>query len=84
MFYGLAQTVNFIVFGILFYVGTIFIRDYGVKLVDVFTAIYAIFFAGVTIGNNMTFLPDINEAKLAAAHIFSILDQEDERQLQTR
>lgn len=39
-FFGLAQVINFIVFGILFYIGTIFMRDYGVSLLDVFTAIY--------------------------------------------
>lgn len=58
-FFGLAQVINFIVFGVLFYIGTIFMRDYGVSLLDVFTAIYEIFFAGITIGNNSNFLPDI-------------------------
>ncbi len=35
-------------------------RDYGVSLLDVFTAVYSIFFAGVTIGNNSHFIPDID------------------------
>jgi len=48
------------VFGILFYVGTIFIRDNGVDLLDVFTAVYAVFFSGVSLGNNSHFMPDIN------------------------
>lgn len=59
-------------------------RDFGVSLLDVFTAVYSIFFAGITIGNNSNFLPDINEAKLSASHIFLILDDEDELQLQVR
>jgi hypothetical protein len=29
-------------------------------------------------------LPDMNEAKIAAAHIFDILDDEDELQIQSR
>ena len=77
-FFGLSQVVNFVTFGILFFVGTIFMRDYGVSLLDVFTAVYCIFFAGITIGNNSNFMPDINEAKLSASHIFEILDHEDE------
>jgi hypothetical protein len=59
-FFGLSQIITYITFGILFYIGTIFIRDYGASLVNVFTAVYSIFFAGVTIGNNSNFLPDMN------------------------
>lgn len=73
-FFGLSQVVNFVVFGLQFYIGTIFMRDYGVSLLDVFTAVYSIFFAGVTIGNNSHFIPDMDEAKLSASHIFQILD----------
>ncbi len=69
-FFGLSQVVNFIVFGLLFFIGTLFMRSYGVSLLDVFVAVYEIFFAGITIGNNSSFLPDINEAKLSASHIF--------------
>ena len=58
-FFGMSQAITFLVFGILFYVGTIFIRDNGVNLLSVFTAIYSIFFAGITLGNNSHFLPDI-------------------------
>ena len=80
----MAQVVNFISFGFMFFIGTVFMRDYGVDLLDVFTVVYVILFAGLTIGNNSNFIPDINEAKLAASHIFEILDAEDENQLQSR
>lgn len=39
-FFGLSQIMTFIVFGVLFYIGTIFMREYGVTLLDVFTAVY--------------------------------------------
>lgn len=39
-FFGLSQVMTFLVFGILFYIGTIFVRDYGATLLDIFTAIY--------------------------------------------
>jgi ABC-type multidrug transport system fused ATPase/permease subunit len=76
-FFGISQILNFIVFGLLFYIGTLFMKNSGVSLLDVFTAVYLIFFAGITIGNNSHFIPDIDEAKLAASHIFEILDSED-------
>ena len=59
-FFGLAQIAIYIAFGVLFYIGTVFMREYGVTLLHVFTAIYEIFFAARTIGNNAHFLPDIN------------------------
>lgn len=59
-FFGLSQVLNFIVFGFMFFIGTIFMRDAGVAILDVFTAVYEIFFAGITLGNNSSFLPDIN------------------------
>jgi len=59
-FFGLSQVMTFFVFGILFYIGTIFMRDCGVTLLAVFTAVYEIFFAGVTVGNNSHFIPDMN------------------------
>lgn len=83
-FFGLSQVTTFITFGILFYIGTIFIRNYGVSHLDVLTAVFEVFFAGITIGNNSHFIPDMNEAKISAAHIFSILDSEDEGQIQKR
>lgn len=39
-FFGLSQIITYITFGILFYIGTIFMRNYGVTLLDVFTAVY--------------------------------------------
>lgn len=42
----------FAVYAILFYVGALFHRDYGVKSVDMFTAIFAVMYAGFGAGNN--------------------------------
>ena len=53
----------FIIFGLIFFLGTVFIRDAGVSVADVFTAIYAIVFGAMTVGNNAHFLPDIASAK---------------------
>jgi hypothetical protein len=60
----------FIIFALIFFIGTIFIRDAGVTITDVFTAIYAITFSAMTAGNNSHFLPDIGAAKNSAANLF--------------
>ena len=82
--YGLSQFVMFIVVSLIFYLGAIFIRDNNLKIADVFTAIYSIMFAGMTAGNNSHFMPDVNNAKKAAANLFEIIDGEDEDQLQIK
>ena len=62
----------FIVFALIFFLGTVFIRDNdGVVTIEgVFTAIYAIVFGAMTVGNNAHFLPDIAAAKEAASSLF--------------
>jgi ABC-type multidrug transport system fused ATPase/permease subunit len=54
----------------------------GLQIADVFTAIYAIMFSGMTAGNNAHFMPDIAEGKKSAASLFEIQDSNDEDQLQ--
>jgi ATP-binding cassette subfamily B (MDR/TAP) protein 1 len=78
LLFGFSQIVMFIIFALIFYIGTIFIRDNpGVTVNDVFTAIYAITFSAMTVGNNAHFLPDMASGKNAAASLFEILDSED-------
>lgn len=48
-----------------------------------FTAIYAIMFAGMTAGNNAHFMPDTASCKNSAANLFQIQDSQDEDQMQT-
>jgi hypothetical protein len=49
----------FVVFGLIFFLGTVFKRDNNLEIDQVFTAIYGIFFSAMTVGNNSHFLPDI-------------------------
>jgi ATP-binding cassette subfamily B (MDR/TAP) protein 1 len=70
LLFGFSQIVMFVIFALIFYIGTLFIRDAGATLTDVFTAIYAITFSAMTAGNNSHFLPDIGAAKNAAANLF--------------
>ena len=83
LFYGLSQIVLFVIFGLLFFLGALFVRDNeSVEIDDMFTAIYAIMFAGMTAGNNSHFIPDAAACNNSAANIFQIQDSLDEDQMQ--
>ena len=81
-FFGLSQFILFLVFGLIFYLGIVFMFRNNLQIADVFTAIYAIVFSGMTAGNSVHFLPDIDNSKRAAASLFEIQDSKDEDQLQ--
>jgi len=68
----------FIVFGLVLYLGAIFVRDNeSAKLLDMFTAVYAILFSSIVAGNNFYLAPDAAACQSAAANIFHILDSVD-------
>ena len=83
--YGFSQIIMFTIFGVLFFVGALFVRDHkNVEIDDMFTAIYAIIFAGMTAGNNAHFMPDAAACSNAAANLFEIQDSVDEEQQQEK
>jgi ATP-binding cassette subfamily B (MDR/TAP) protein 1 len=76
--YGISKFTMFLVFALVFYTGALFVRDDGVNFGDVFTAIFAIMFAAIRVGNNSQFMPDVAASKNSAASLFEIIDGEDE------
>lgn len=80
--YGITQLSMFFIFGLIFYLGILFMERHGLSQNNVFVAIFAILFSGMTAGNNGHFMPDVAAAKTSAANIFEILDDKDEDQLQ--
>ena len=68
----------YLIFGLLFFLGALFVRDNeSVTVESMFTAIYAVMFAGMTAGNNAHFMPDAAACNSAAAKIFLIQDSTD-------
>lgn len=57
--YGLSQFFIFFSFAMLFWFGSLVIRDHNVSVENIFVAIFAIVWSGWTAGNNFFFLPDI-------------------------
>lgn len=71
----------FLVYAVMFYVGAIIYREHDdVDVMDMYTAIFALMYAGFGAGNNNQFMTDVGAAMNAAKNIFKILDAEDEVQ----
>lgn len=47
---------------LIYYIGAIFVEEFNIKIVDLFTAIYAIMFSGVQVGCNIGFIGQISGA----------------------
>lgn len=78
IFFGLSQIVMFTIFGLLFYLGALFVRDNkDADIEGMFTAVYGIMFAGMTAGNNAHFMPDTAACHNSAANLFEIQDSTD-------
>lgn len=82
--FGFSQVTSNLIFVIAYFVGAVFFHDSNLKLENVFIAIYSVIYASITAGNNTLFMPDLAAAKQSAANIFTILDSEDEDQLQIK
>lgn len=83
--YGLSQLILEFTFGVLFYFGALIMRDNpDVSLLNIFYAIMAITWAGWYAGNTFYFMPDVLSGNESAKGLFSILEEEDEDQLQVK
>jgi hypothetical protein len=69
-FHGFGQFLMYMMIGLSFYIGSLFIKNANVSLSNMFTAIFAIIWAAFTIGNNSHIMPDVAEAKASAAYLF--------------
>lgn len=71
--FGVAQAAMSCVSALIFYLGAIFIRDYQLGVLNIYTAIYAIMFASISAGGNLGFVNNIADSKVALANIMKIL-----------
>jgi hypothetical protein len=68
--FGLGQTLISCLLSLIFYFGALMIQHHIVTVLNLYTAIYAIMFAGVQAGGNMLFVAKLSVAKNAAYHYF--------------
>lgn len=79
---GMGKAMIMIVEGVIFYLAAlVFQQGMVTSSRDVFTAVNAIIFAAIGVGQNTQFMPDMAKAKSSGAGIFDILETKDEEQL---
>lgn len=71
--FGIGQTLISCLLALIFFIGALLIKAKAVEVVDVYTAIYAIMFAGVQAGGNLFFLTKLSVAKFGTCKYFELL-----------
>lgn len=77
IFFGLSYMLFFIVTAVIFYLASIFTTRNNLDLQDVFATVFIVIFAGISTGNAINYVPDIEATKEATRHVFSIIDSQD-------
>ena len=70
LMYGITQIAMFFIFGLVFYLGMVFLERHGLTSGNVFVAIFAVLFSGMTARYNGHFMPDVAASESSAAIIF--------------
>mmetsp|Transcript_18841 Transcript_18841/g.32183 ORF Transcript_18841/g.32183 Transcript_18841/m.32183 type:complete len:562 (-) Transcript_18841:652-2337(-) len=73
--FGYSVCVRFIYIGIIFYIGSEFIKIYNLNSQDVYQSINILFTAALGAGFAMSQVPSATQAKESAKKIFSIIDE---------
>lgn len=84
LIFGLSFFVLFMVYGLIFYLSSIFIRDNSLEITSAFSAVFLVLFSGIIAGNNVKNIPDLSLLKVTADKLFALIDLEDEDQAQKR
>ena len=71
--FGIGQSLISCLLALIFYVGSLLIKEGQGDVLDIFTAIFAVMFAGVQAGGNLYFLSKLAAAKYAACNYFEII-----------
>ena len=71
--FGVGQTLISCLLALIFYFAALLIQAERVTVIQAYTAIYAVMFAGVQAGGNMFFLSKLSAAKYAACNYFETI-----------
>jgi ATP-binding cassette subfamily B (MDR/TAP) protein 1 len=66
------------------YIGILILINDGASIINIMTPAFSFYLMALALSKNISFLPDAQGAKIAAVNIFSILDGEDEEQVQVK
>ena len=70
---GIGQSLISCLLALIFYIGSLLISQGQGDVLDIFTAIFAVMFAGVQTGGNMFFLEKLAAGRLAACNYFEVI-----------
>jgi ATP-binding cassette, subfamily B (MDR/TAP), member 1 len=81
---GLIAGLQFVLVGLTFYFGTLFISVYGVDMGQSLSALFLIYFAVVSAGAFGSYIKGLAEIKLASRNLFGLIGLEDEQEERAR
>lgn len=77
---SLTYLILYSIYGIIFYVSSIFIVHNDLEIIDALSAVFLISFTGTVAGSNLKLVPNLVNIRVSAISIFKILDCVDEEQ----
>jgi hypothetical protein len=69
--------VLYAVYGIIFYLSSVFIVKNDLYITNALSAIFLVNFTGIVAGSNLKLVPSLLNIKISAINIFKILDKTD-------
>ena len=73
--YGLSYFILFFIYGVIFYLGAVFILNYHTGVQDTLTAIFSAISAAIVAGTQLKLVPDISKIKKSATNLYNLLDE---------
>ncbi|XP_060081688.1 ATP-dependent translocase ABCB1-like [Ylistrum balloti] len=73
--FSISQAMLYYAYAAAFYFGAYLISENEMEFGDVFRVFSAVVFGGMALGQASSFAPDASKAKVAASHIFALLDR---------
>ncbi len=64
--FGISYLLQYITFGLMFFLAAVYISSNQLEIDGPITSIFLVIFAGLSAGNQSTFLQDASQARIAA------------------
>ena len=78
LFFAYSQSIRFIYIAFVFYIASLFIKQYNLDKESVFTACYVVFVGAIGSGVSISQMPSVSKAQQAAKTIFRIIEEQSE------
>lgn len=75
--FGVSFLILFVVYGLIFYLAAVFIRNNNLEITNAFSAVFLVLFSGIIAGNNAKNIPDLGRLKVVADKLFEMMDLKD-------